>query len=138
MFKKIHIFRIKPNQDILAEIEKFCKKNRINSAIVISLIGSLKGAKLGFLKKLPADFSTKDFNGPLEIGSGTGTIALKDSELIIHIHLLVSDEKKSIAGHLIKGTVFSTAEVVLGELDFEIKRYHDKYTGLNELSSEFA
>jgi len=29
--------------------------------------------------------------------------------------------------------VFSTAEVVIGELDYQLVRYADGYTGLNEL-----
>jgi predicted DNA-binding protein with PD1-like motif len=36
-------------------------------------------------------------------------------------------------GHLTQATVFSTAEVTIGELDYQLQRQTDSYTGLNEL-----
>jgi len=33
----------------------------------------------------------------------------------------------------VEATVFSTAEVVIGELEQQLMRYTDSYTGLNEL-----
>ncbi len=36
-------------------------------------------------------------------------------------------------GHLVAATVFSTTEVAIGELDYQLYRYADDYTGLNEL-----
>lgn len=133
MFKKIHIFRIKPGQELNREILGFCRRNSIASGVILSLLGSLNEAELGFLKDLPGKYIAKKFAGPLEIVNGTGTIAKKDGETLTHIHLTVSDEEKSVGGHLIEGKIFSTAEVVIGEIDDQIERYLDEYTGLNEL-----
>lgn len=132
-FKKIHTIRIKPDQRIPDEILKYCQAEKITSAVILSMLGSLRSIELGFLKKLPGKFITKKFKGPLEIISGTGTIATKENETIIHIHMEISDEKRAIGGHLISGVIFSTAEIIIAELDFQIERYKDNFTGLNEL-----
>lgn len=136
MFKKIHIIRIKPEEELLEEILKYCEKNKIISAVIISLLGSLKEVNLGILKDLPGKFISKEIKGPLEIGCGTGTVALKDRKIILHIHLIVSDENQAVAGHLTGGKVFSTAEVVIGEIEEQLERKKDSFTGLNELKGK--
>ena len=62
-----------------------------------------------------------------------GSVALKDSDLITHVHIQLSSLDECRGGHLAEATVFSTAEVVIGELDYQLVRYADGYTGLNEL-----
>jgi len=63
----------------------------------------------------------------------SSTSSLKGSELIAHVHLQLSSRDQCRGGHLAQATVFSTAEVVIGELDYQLLRYADSYTGLNEL-----
>ena len=136
MFRKIHIIRIKPDQQIVDEILRYCEDKGIKSGVIISLVGSLKDVNLGFLKELPGKYISKKIEGPLEIVSGTGTIALKDGEVVLHIHIVISDEKGAVGGHLVSGTIFSTAEVVIGELNEQLERYKDDFTGLNELKGK--
>src|SRR3990167_11494055 len=133
MFTKIHIFRLKPDQKLFEVILDFCQKKRIISGVIISLLGSLKNVELGFLKKLPGKYITRKIKGPLEIVFGTGTIAQMDEKTLLHIHLEISDERKAIGGHLVEGTIFSTAEVIIGELGEQLNRQKDNFTGLNEL-----
>ncbi len=136
MFKKIHVFRIKPKLDLLESIQKFCEKNNITSGVVIGIIGSLEKASLNFLKSLPANYVNKQFEGPLEIVSGQGSIAKHEEKTVVHIHLTISNENGADAGHLARGSiVFSTAEVVIGELEEQLEREKDDYTGLLELKS---
>jgi len=129
----VHVFRVKPDKDLVEAIIYYCKSNNISSAAVTGIIGSLNSVKLGFLKELPGKYDTKDFNGPLEIVCAQGTVALCENELVLHIHIMVSDENHSIGGHLTCAEVFSTAEVTLTVLDNQIERIVDTYTGLKEL-----
>ena len=133
MFKKIHIFRIKPGQELLDGISNYCQDNNISSGVVIGIIGSLENAKLSFLKALPGKYESADYSGPLEIVCAQGSVALKDDTLIIHIHIQLSEKDICAGGHLAGATIFSTAEVTLGELDYQLRRQIDNYTGLNEL-----
>ena len=134
MFKKIHVFRVKPGQELLESIHNYCLKFSITSGIVIGIIGSLEKARLNFLKSLPGKYDSIDYDGPLEIVSAQGSVAIKDGDIISHIHIQLSKENVSCGGHLASATIFSTAEVTIGELDFQLVRQLDSYTGLNELA----
>lgn len=133
LFKKVHVFRVKPGEELINEITNYCHKNGISSGIIIGIIGSVANAQLNFLTGLPAKYEGVEYNGPLEIVCAQGSVATKNGTAIIHIHMQLSGKEICRGGHLAKATVFSTAEVVLGELDYQLKRHLDSYTGLNEL-----
>ena len=135
LFKKIHVFRIKPKQELISEITGYCRQNGISSGVVIGIIGCVESARLNFLRELPGKYETEEYQGPLEIVCAQGSVALKDTELIIHVHMQLSGPDGCRGGHLVEARVFSTAEVVLAELDYQLQRYADSYTGLNELQS---
>ena len=135
MFRKIHVFRVKPRQELLSEITRYCKEQQIRSGVVIGLIGSVESAKLNYLKALPGKYETEAYTGPLEIVCAQGSVALKDEDLIVHIHIQLSSQESCWGGHLVEARIFSTAEVVIGELEYQLHRYSDEYTGLNELMS---
>jgi predicted DNA-binding protein with PD1-like motif len=133
LFKKVHVFRIKPNQELSSEIVRYCRQNGISSGVVISIIGSVESARLNFLKELPGKYETKEYQGPLEIVCAQGSVAVKDAELLTHVHIQLADATECRGGHLVEAKIFSTAEVVIAELDYQLRRYLDPYTGLNEL-----
>ncbi|MBI4188084.1 MAG: DNA-binding protein [Chloroflexi bacterium] len=135
MFKKVHVFRVKPGQELAGKIAGYCREHGISSGVVIGIIGSVKSAKLNFLRGLPAKYETKEYEGHLEIVCAQGSVALKDTELITHVHIQLAGLDGCEGGHLVSAEVFSTAEVVIGELDYQLRRYTDDYTGLNELKS---
>jgi len=103
--------------------------------VVIGIIGSVRNARLNFLTELPGKYVSQEYPGPLEIVSAQGSVALKDGERVIHVHILLSSGQLCRGGHLAEATVFSTAEVVIGELGWQLRRYADEYTGLNELEA---
>ncbi len=133
MFKKVHVFRVKPEQELLAEIAHHCHEHGISSGVVIGIIGSVEIIRLNFLVGLPGKYDSVDYPGPLEIVCAQGSVALKNDETIIHIHIQLSGQDICRGGHLAEATVFSTAEVTIGELDYQLRRQSDSYTGLNEL-----
>jgi len=133
LFKKVHIFRVKPGRELLSEISRYCGEHCISSGVVMGIIGSVESAQLNFLIELPGKYDSVDYRGPLEIVCAQGSVALKDDNLIIHIHIQLSGKDICRGGHLAKATVFSTAEVTIGELDHQLQRQLDSYTGLNEL-----
>ena len=133
MFKKIHVFRVMPGQELLTEITAYCKKNTLTSGVIINIIGSTNSAKLNYIAKLPGEYKQKQYTGTMEIVGAQGTVALKGTDLILHIHGHLSTPEGSFGGHIAEAIIFSTAEVVIGELDYQLKRILDSYTGLNEL-----
>jgi predicted DNA-binding protein with PD1-like motif len=133
LFHKVHVFRVKPAQELLSEITRYCREHGITSGIVVGIIGSVERARLNYLMELPGKYESVEYTGPLEIVCAQGSVALKDQDLIIHIHIQLSTQDITPGGHLAEATVFSTAEVVIGELEQQLQRRADSYTGLNEL-----
>ena len=133
LFKNIHVFRIKPKQELLTEIARYCQEYSITSGVIISIIGSMEKAKLNYLVALPGIYESVGYSGPLEIVCAQGSIALKDNNLVVHVHIQLSGQKTCCGGHLAEATIFSTAEVTIGELDYQLRRQIDNFTGLAEL-----
>jgi predicted DNA-binding protein with PD1-like motif len=133
LFKKIHVFRVKPDLELFSEISRYCKENNLVSGIVLGIIGSLRKATISYIYDLPAKYKSVDYDGLLEIVAAQGSIALNGNTPVIHIHIQVSCEEGCYGGHLAGATVYSTAEVVIGELDYQLRKKLDSYTGLNEL-----
>ena len=91
MFKNVHVFRIKPEQELITGISKYCADSSITSGVIIGIIGSLHDATLNYLVDLPGKYEGIKYTGPLEIVSAQGTIALKESDVIVHIHMMISN-----------------------------------------------
>ena len=122
MFKQIHIFRVKPDEELAGAIAGYCRQHTITSGVIIGLIGSVSSARLSYLKELPGKYKTESYEGPLEIVCAQGSVAIKGDDLIVHIHMHLGSQQGCFGGHLTEATVFSTAEVVIGELDFQLQR----------------
>jgi predicted DNA-binding protein with PD1-like motif len=122
LLKKIHTLRLEPKQELLSEISRYCYEKGVSSAIVIGIIGSVERATLNFIVELPRKFESAEYSGPLEIVCGQGLVALKNDETIIHIHIQLAGQDMCRGGHLVEAIIFSTAEVVIGELDYQLYR----------------
>ncbi len=133
MFEKVHVFRVKPDEELLGAITDYCKGHAVTSGVVVGIIGSLRKARLNYLMELPGKYDSVEFEGPLEIVCAQGSVALEGGQLLVHIHMQVSSKDLCRGGHLAEATVFSTAEVVVAELDYQLLRQLDSYTGLKEL-----
>jgi predicted DNA-binding protein with PD1-like motif len=88
LFKKVHVFRVRPGRELLAETAGFCREHGITSGVVLGIIGSLRSARLNFLKELPGRYESADCSGLLEIVAAQGTVALEGDNLIIHVDIL--------------------------------------------------
>ena len=129
----IIFIRLFPNEDLNEEIKKVCNQFKVKTAIVISGIGQLKNATLGYFKE-KGNYMDEIFNKPLEILSLTGNIINQNNDFILHLHTILGDEKKNtIGGHFIKGIIGVTAEIVILKTDINASRKLDGKTGLKTL-----
>lgn len=129
----MHVFRVKPKQELVSEMVRYCTREDVTSGVVVGIIGSVEEAKLNYLKELPGRYETVEYQGPLEIVCAQGSVALKNGETVLHVHIQLAGRDGCHGGHLVEATIFSTAEVVIGELEQQLRRYADSCTGLNEL-----
>lgn len=108
---KIYALRLKPNQDLRVELERFTKANKISAGFILTAVGSLKKAKI----RLADQPDSTAFEGKFEIVSLVGTLA----EDGVHLHVSLSDKTgKTIGGHLTEGCkIYTTAEIIIGATD---------------------
>jgi len=116
----------------LAEsVKRQAEMNGIRAGFFI-VIGTVKHAVLGYYKE--GKYETIRLEGPLEIASCTGNVAVdEEGEVVIHAHVVVSNEKgEAFGGHLMKDShVGATAELVMVEVaGMEVQRVFDEKTKL--------
>lgn len=129
---RICFSRILEDEDLAEAIKKRVEESDVKAGVFI-LIGTLKKAVLGYYEE--GKYKLIELEGPLEIASCVGNIAVNEKrEIVVHAHIVVSNEKsEAFGGHLIKGSfVGVTAELVIVEgVGVKIQRAFDEKTKLN-------
>jgi len=128
--KRVLQGRLYKGEEIISKIIKFLKENSINSGL-ISGIGAVTRAKIGYYEQSEKKYISREFNEPMEILSLRGNVSIKDGEPFPHIHIVLSKEDFScIGGHLYEAEVFAFEfEVIEFEGNY-FERDFDEATGL--------
>lgn len=99
--------RISPGQDLVPTIKEICKKNSIESGVIVTCIGSLKSANLVSIDSVPRGESKIGIGhgspvktpGPLLLLSSQGNICQTDeNQIFIHLHGVISDKEAHLFG----------------------------------------
>ena len=125
---KIYALRLKPNQDLRFELERFTKEKKISAGFIVTAVGSLKETRI----RLADQSDATAFEGKFEIVSLVGTLG-QDG---VHLHISLSDKTgKTVGGHLTEGCkIYTTAEIIIGATDEIIfNRETDSETTYKEL-----
>lgn len=121
--------RLRPGQDLLGELRRFAKDRGLRAAFVASCAGSARRSSVRYANQPKASVR----EGHFEIVSLSGTL----TETGAHLHVGFADSTgQAFGGHLMEGTtIYTTAEIVLGELDeVEFAREPDSTYGYQELA----
>ncbi len=125
--------RVKRGGEIITSLIDFCQREKILGGFFIG-IGAVDQVTLAHYSVENQKYSEKKFNQPLELASLSGTIATLDNKLSLHAHAVLADDSfQTISGHLIKGKISGTAEILVVPLGEKITKKLDKETGLNLL-----
>ncbi|KAM5165235.1 bifunctional protein GlmU-like [Mantella aurantiaca] len=128
----VYALRLGPDEEIVTSLFKFVHEKELRAPFVITCVGSVTKATLR-LANADAVNSNEiiHLNEKLEIVSLVGTLNEH-----AHLHISLSDKDgKTIGGHAMGDlNVFTTAEIVIGELsDLQFTREMDERTGFPEL-----
>jgi len=126
----MEIHRLKKGDNLIEELEKFVADKP--SGLIIGL-GALEQAELKLYLLEEKEYSQKQIEGPLEIGSFVGVVGkLPDGKMGIHPHAVLSNKNfETFSGHISKGTVGATFEFCFFASSNEVERYFDEQIGLN-------
>ena len=114
--KAAHIIKLKTGEDLLGAIEQAVQQNGIQHATFVSAIGSLSSSHVHVVKTTnipPGNIFMKE-DAPFDIVAVTGYVFAGR----VHAHITLTDEKRTIGGHLEEGCrVLTFAIITMVELD---------------------
>lgn len=128
MESRIICKRLQNGDDLLIEIKKIAKEEKIQAAVILSAIGCVSKLRV----RDASGINIKELNEDCEIISLNGTI----SNERVHLHISFSKEDLSvIGGHLVEGCIINTTcELVIQEFkQWKFEAVNDNQTGYKEI-----
>jgi predicted DNA-binding protein with PD1-like motif len=111
--ERLVVLRFKYNTDLRAELERMVKQERIQNAIILSAIGSVRNYQVHQVENRdlpPKDSFLKDAAAPADIIGMSGAVINGR----VHAHITLANREKAFGGHLEPDTtVFTFAMVTL-------------------------
>ena len=121
--------RLHQNDDLFESLREICAACKLKVGVLISAIGMLKQAELNFFAG-SGRYSPVLFPEPMELVSMTGNIIFQNDEYNFHFHaVLARRNKETVAGHLSKGKVNVTNELVILKTDLPAARKLERWRG---------
>jgi predicted DNA-binding protein with PD1-like motif len=114
-FERIVVVRLKRGTDLLEGLKKAVAQEKIRNAAILSGVGSLTAYHVHAVSNtaLPAKNIFYKGEGPQDLLNVNGFVM--DGR--VHAHIVFSDDKKGLGGHLEPGTtIFTFAIITLGVL----------------------
>lgn len=128
--QKTYAIILESGEEAMEQIKAFTSKLNL-SASRFTAIGAFSDTTVGFFDFSIKDYKKNRFNQQMEVVSLVGDISVYKNEYKVHAHVVLADEKgAAYGGHLIKGTVHPTLEIILDESPLYLKREMDENSGL--------
>jgi predicted DNA-binding protein with PD1-like motif len=123
--------RVDKGEELINIIKKISLQQKIKTASFYGL-GAVEKVYIAHYLLKKKQYKITKMNGLFEMTSLIGNIIEKDNEPVIHAHINITDTKRNVyGGHLIKATVWATAEIFIEILPIKLIRRLDENTGLN-------
>ena len=123
--------RLDKGDDITESIYTVSEKEGVKAAKV-SGIGATDNFTVGVFDIAKKEYEKFNFSGNHEINALTGNITEKDGKPYIHLHITATGKNgKVVGGHLIKGVISLTGEIVIMVIGGDITRELDENLGIN-------
>jgi uncharacterized protein len=103
---KVYAIRLRPNQDLLKELNKFVRENELKSAFVMTCVGSLTKATIRMAYSGREENEVRIYDEHMEIVSLVGTLSSIGGH---HLHISLSDKD----GRVVGGHVFGECSMYL-------------------------
>ena len=132
------LVKILPGESLVGRISDLINAEKIQSAVILSAIGSVRNVRLKDIKSgarlpiTPARLVTHEIEGPLELLGLTGNIVPAENDgLDCHLHIMASKASGDVVGgHMFDAEVFATCEIVLVEAILDgVERHVSKEGG---------
>jgi predicted DNA-binding protein with PD1-like motif len=127
------VARLAAGEEIHTVLKAIARERAIPSAALTGL-GAVNDVTLAFFDPAQRVYREMRLIEDLEVATMTGNIAWVGDEPIIHLHGVVSrTDCTTAAGHIMRGVVSVTLEVMIRVDSVKLARRHDADFGLNLL-----
>lgn len=125
-----YLIRLERGEEITRALTEFLREKSIHAGMITGL-GGIGDAELGFYDLPSKTYLHKTFSGNLELVYYMGNVTLVEGQPFIHAHAVVSGpDYHAYSGHFFSARVSITGEFVLRPADWEVSRALDETTGL--------
>ncbi|MBS3773318.1 MAG: DUF296 domain-containing protein [Candidatus Thermoplasmatota archaeon] len=121
----------------IENLEGLARRYDVHSAVILSGIGMLDGAAIGYYDG--SEYVTQTLDEPAELVSMNGNIGRRrdSGDVVCHIHVaLAGSDHRLVGGHLMDGMVMVVNEIVLRRLDPVVIHRAENEQGLLEMQLE--
>jgi predicted DNA-binding protein with PD1-like motif len=102
----------------------------------VSAVGGFAGAEVGWFDRNAGDYRRIPVTEQVEVLSLLGDVAQQDGRPALHVHAVLGRaDGSTVGGHLLRGQVWPTLEVIISEVVPELAKRVDPETGLALISA---
>src|SRR5690349_10413929 len=128
--QKTYAVILESGEEAMEQLLAFAKSLNL-SASQFSAIGAFSDTTVGFFDFSIKDYKKNRFNQQMEVVSLVGDVTIYKNEYKVHGHVVLANEKgNAFGGHLVKGIVHPTLEIILNESPLYLKREMDEKSGI--------
>ena len=132
-FDEYFVVRLERDEEIITTLTQALRNTQIKGGFFIGL-GVGKNLELGYFDAHKQAYTRKELPEEYEFTSFIGNISVINEELTIHCHVTITDSQfHAYGGHLFRGTVPATLEIIVFPFNRPLTRKKDIDTGLNLL-----
>jgi len=126
-----YVLRLEKGEEIIQKLEEFCGKEKISSGHFQG-IGGLEKAEISYYDTGDREYHPKVFDEPpMELLSLLGNVSISGGNLKVHAHVIIGlPDFSTVGGHLNKGEVLPTCEIIFIPFEGKVERKMDEGTGL--------
>lgn len=131
-FEHTFVVRLDRGDEILLSLMRLCREEGIRLASVTGL-GAVDTVQLGVFDTEKKQYYSREYQGLYEIGSLMGSITQKDGDPYLHLHMVIGNPHtgECHGGHLSRGVISATGELIITEIPGTVERREDEAIGLN-------
>lgn len=129
--RRMYAIILETGDEAMSCLQRFAERENI-SAAQITAIGAFSSAELQYFDWEKKDYIPIPVNEQVEVASLLGDVALSpEGKPSVHVHLVIGKrDGTALAGHLGKGLVRPTLEVILTETPAHLHKVCDPASGL--------
>jgi len=130
-FDNTYVIRMERGEEIVEQVKCFAEREGVKLASVQAL-GAVDDFTVGVYNVAEKQYHARSFQGAYEIVSLVGTINTMNGEVYTHLHMSAGDEEGRVfGGHLSRGVISATVEMVVTLIPGTVDRQLDESIGIN-------